>query len=157
MIRFGLRLTLAGGREAATRLVLVAVAVTLGVGLLLTTLAGIHGVNAQNDRYAWLETSAAGAQHSTGGDPLWWRLTADTFHGEQIGRIDVAATGPHSDVPPGLARLPGPGEYYASPALAALLRKTPADPTVPTSRPGYRSASWSTGVVRRSAASAGEA
>jgi hypothetical protein len=127
VIRFGLRLTLAGGREAATRLVLVALAVTLGVGLLLTTLAGIHAVDAQNDRYAWLETGSAGAQHSTGGDPLWWRLTADTFHGEPIGRVDVAATGPHSDVPPGISRLPGPGEFYASPAMAALLRDAPAD------------------------------
>ena len=127
MIRFGLRLTLAGGREAATRLVLVAVAVTLGVGLLLTTLAGINAVDAQNARYAWLETGAAGAQHSSGGDPLVWRLTADTFHGEQIGRVDVAGTGPRSDVPPGLARLPGPGEYYASPALATLIRNTSAE------------------------------
>ena len=127
MIRFGLRLTLAGGREAATRLALVAVAVTLGVGLLLTTLAGINAVHSQNDRYAWLETSASGVRHTSGGDPLWWRLSADTFGGEQIGRVDVAATGPSSDVPPGLPRLPGPGEYYASPALAELLRETPAD------------------------------
>lgn len=127
MIRFGLRLTVAGGREAAARLVLVAVAVTLGVGLLLTTLAGINAVGAQNDRYAWLETGAAGAQHSTSGDPLWWGLTADTFHGEQIGRVDIAATGPHADVPPGLPRLPGPGEFYASPSLSTLLRATPAD------------------------------
>jgi hypothetical protein len=104
VIRFGLRLTLAGGREAATRLVLVAVAVTLGVGLLLTTIAGIHGVDAQNARYAWLETGASGAEHTSGGDPLWWRLTADTFHGEQIGRVDVAATGPRSDVPASTTR-----------------------------------------------------
>jgi hypothetical protein len=127
VIRLGLRLTLRGGREAATRLVLVAVAVTLGVGMLLTTLAGIHGVSHQNDRYAWLQTGSPGAQFSTGGDPVWWRLTADTFSGEQIGRVDVAATGPRSDVPPGLDRLPGPGEVVASPALAELLRTTPAD------------------------------
>jgi ABC-type lipoprotein release transport system permease subunit len=127
VIRFGLRLTLAGGREAATRLVMVAVAVTLGVALLLITLAGINAVNAQNGRYAWLETGSPGVQHTSGGDPLWWRLTADTFHGDQIGRVDVAATGPHSDVPPGLSRLPGPGEYYVSPAMADLLRDTDAD------------------------------
>jgi hypothetical protein len=127
VIRFGLRLTLAGGREAATRLVMVAVAVTLGVALLLLTLAGINAVNAQNGRYAWLETGSPGAQHTSGGNPLWWRLTADTFHGEQIGRVDVAPTGPRSDVPPGLSRLPGPGEYYASPAMADLLRDTGAD------------------------------
>ena len=39
----------------------------------------------------------------------------------------MAATGPTSPVPPGLPRDPGPGQYYASPALASLLRGTPAD------------------------------
>ena len=40
MIRLGLRLVLSGGREAITRLVVLAVAVGLGVGLLLTAVAG---------------------------------------------------------------------------------------------------------------------
>src|SRR4051794_34796841 len=127
MIRLGLRLTLRGGREAAVRLVLVAVAVTLGVGLLLTTLAGINAVSAQNARYAWLETTATGATHRTDGDPMWWRLSADEYRGELVGRVDVAPTGPHSEVPPGLSRLPGPGEIVASPALARLLHDAPAD------------------------------
>ena len=30
-------------------------------------------------------------------------------------------------MPPGIGHLPGPGQYYASPALATLLRWTPAD------------------------------
>ncbi|MGH3122166.1 MAG: hypothetical protein ACRDND_14230 [Streptosporangiaceae bacterium] len=42
-------------------------------------------------------------------------------------RVDVAATGPTSPVPPGIPRDPAPGQYYASPALASLLRSTPAD------------------------------
>jgi len=50
VIRFGLRLTLRGGREAVTRLVLIATAVAIGVGLLLCTLAGINAVNTQNAR-----------------------------------------------------------------------------------------------------------
>jgi hypothetical protein len=51
VIRLGLRLTLSGGREAVTRLALVAAAVALGVGLLLVTLAGVNAVNAQNGGY----------------------------------------------------------------------------------------------------------
>ena len=39
----------------------------------------------------------------------------------------MAATGTSSPVPPGITHDPGPGQYYASPALAALLRSTPAD------------------------------
>ncbi len=128
MIGFGLRLSLRGGREAATRLVLISTAVALGVGLLLSTLAGINAVNTQNGRYAWLESGAAGARanppHS---DPVWWRLSADRFGGKLIGRVDVAATGADSPVLPGIARLPKGGQYYASPAMSRLLAATPRD------------------------------
>jgi hypothetical protein len=40
-------------------------------------------------------------------------------------------------VPPGILRDPGPGQYYASPALAALLRSTPAD-ELADRYPGHR-------------------
>ncbi len=135
MIRFGLRLALASGREAAIRLMTIALAVTLGVGLLLTSLAGINAVFSQNARYAWLNTGVASAQiQSTtdGGtgqsttDPVWWLVRGDYFEGQTVGRVDVAATGPDSPVPPGIPALPGPGEYYASPALSRLLADRPA-------------------------------
>lgn len=130
MIRFGLRLTLTG-KEAVVRLLITAAAVALGVGMLLITLAGINAVNAQNARYAWLETGAgesnlaATSTSAAAKDPVWWLLTADMFQGQIIGRVDVAATGAHSPVPPGIGHLPGPGDYYASPALSDLLRSTP--------------------------------
>jgi hypothetical protein len=135
MIRLGLRLTVAGGREAAVRLVITAAAVALGFGLLLAALAGINAVQAQNTRGAWLSTGPpapsagqpAASPSNAGADPVWLRTTFDYFGGQQIFRIDVAATGPHSPVPPGIGALPGPGHYYASPALARLLRSTPAD------------------------------
>ena len=134
MIRLGLRLAVSGGREAATRLILITLAVTAGSALLLVTLAGLNAVNAQNARYGWLATGtgtsagagpAADGAKASGHDRLWWRLTADFYRGQLIGRVDVAATGPRSPVPPGLPALPGPGQYYASPALAALLRSAP--------------------------------
>lgn len=134
MIRLGLRLTLSGGREAAVRLLLIAAAVALGVGLLLISLAGINAVNAQNARFGWLETGApmrgagspSGSAKPSAPDPLWWLLSGDYFAGQTIGRVDVAATGPSSPVPPGIPRLPGPGQFYASPALSRLLRSTSA-------------------------------
>ncbi|MGC5321249.1 FtsX-like permease family protein [Micromonospora arida] len=124
MIRFGLRLALAGGREALTRLIVIAAAVAIGSGLLLTTLAGVNAVNAQLTRYASVYPNA-----STGGDadPLWWSTREDYFHGKQIIRIDVAATGPNAPTPTGVPSTPGPGEYYASPALRKLLAAHPAD------------------------------
>jgi hypothetical protein len=130
VIGLGLRLAVSGGREAVVRLVILAVAVGLGAGLLLTALSAINAVNAQNARHAWLYTgtSHVPAGHAPAGtDPLWFAATGDEFGGRLIVRVDVAATSPASPVPPGLPRDPGPGLYYASPALASLLRSTPAD------------------------------
>nr|BFE69099.1 hypothetical protein GCM10020092_024000 [Actinoplanes digitatis] len=126
MIRFGLRLTLAGGREAAVRLVVISLAVALGVGLLLTALAGARGVTTQNDRYGWANSGNTAAAPGDP-DPLWWQLRVDGFDGRTAGRVDLAATGPASPVPPGLPRLPAAGEYFASPELARLIAVTPPD------------------------------
>ncbi|MFU8870481.1 FtsX-like permease family protein [Micromonospora sp. SL4-19] len=127
MIRFGLRLSLAGGREAATRLVIIAAAVALGVGMLLTTVAGMNAVGAQNQRYGWLNTATVPADSpEASAGQLWWLLREDYYHGRSIGRVEVAVAGPDAPVPPGIAHLPGPGEYYVSPALGELLRTTPA-------------------------------
>lgn len=125
MIRLGLRLTLAGGREALSRLAVIVIAASVGVGMLLAVLAGINAVKTQNDRYAWLETGYVPGRDSSAADPLWWRLRADAFDGKQIARVDLAATGPTSPVPPGIPHLPGPGQFYASPALSELLHSTP--------------------------------
>ena len=126
MIRFGLRLTLAGGREAAVRLVVISVAMALGVGMLLAALAGLGGVQTQADRYQWMNSANQPAAEN-GPDPLWWQLRMDVVAGQSASRVDLAATGPQSPVPPGLPRLPGPGEYFASPALAELIAAEPAD------------------------------
>ncbi|HEX4059483.1 MAG TPA: FtsX-like permease family protein [Streptosporangiaceae bacterium] len=137
MIRLAVRLAVSGGREAVVRLVILAVAVGIGVGLLLTAVSAVNAVGAQNDRYAWLDTGASDPGAATSRDPLWGLITTDEFHGQTIYRADVAATGPSSPVPPGIPRDPGPGQYYASPALSALLHGTPAD-ELADRYPGHR-------------------
>jgi FtsX-like permease family len=128
VIPLGLRLVISGGREAITRLVILTVAVGLGVGLLLTAVAATNAVNSWNARHTWFWTGNVGvAPGPAGVAPLWWHPSSDTFDGRSIDRFDVAATGASSPVPPGIPHDPGPGQYYASPALAALLRSTPAD------------------------------
>jgi hypothetical protein len=129
VIPLGLRLVVSGGREAITRLVILTIAVGLGVGLLLTAVAATNAVSTWNNRHAWFWTGSAWAPPgpATGAAPLWWHPSSDTFDGQKIDRFDVAATGASSPVPPGIPRDPGPGQYYASPALAALLRSTPAN------------------------------
>ena len=128
MIGLGLRLAVSG-REALTRLVVLPVAVGLGVGLLLTAVAATNAAVTWNNRHGWFWTGASSVPPvpaAAGVAPLWWHPGADAFDGQQISRFDVAATGASSPVPPGIPRDPGPGQYYASPALAALLRSTPA-------------------------------
>ena len=148
MTRLALRLTFNGGKEAAVRLAITAAAVGLGVGLLLIALSGMNALKAQNDRTAWLDSSMPALVQGTGrpilpngpttsgkgavssnpstSDPLWWLFNEDHFRSQPIDRVDVAATGAHSPVPPGIAHLPGPGQFYASPALSRLIRSVPA-------------------------------
>lgn len=129
MIRLGLRLTLRSGREALLRVAVTAAAVALGVGLLLCALAGVNGLHAQADRGAWLDTSALTAPSTSGestADPLWWLYSVDQYGSQAIDRVDVAAMGPNSPIPPGVHRVPGAGEYYASPALTRLMESVPA-------------------------------
>jgi hypothetical protein len=123
-------LTLGSGREAVLRVLVTAAAVALGVGLLLAALAGGNGLHAQTDRGAWLDTSAQASPSTSGtstSDRLWWLSSIDQFGNQAIDRVDVAAAGPNAPVPPGIPHLPGPGEYYASPALTMLIASQPAN------------------------------
>lgn len=127
MIAFGLRLTLRSGREALGRLLVTGIAVAAGVAVLLVTLSAVNGVEAQNDRVAWLASGAVpGAVDDGADDVLWAALGTELYDGQRITRVDVAAAGPDAPVPPGIARVPGAGEYVVSPALAALLAEIPA-------------------------------
>ena len=127
MIRLGLRLSLNGGKEAMLRVFVTAAAVALGVGLLLAALAGVNGLNAQTDRGAWLDSAAQASRPTSTSDGLWWLSSIDQFDRQAIDRVDVAAAGPNAPVPPGISHLPGPGEYYASPALRTLVASQPAN------------------------------
>ena len=81
------------------------------------------------DRGAWLDTSPTtpSTTGTSSSDPLWWLLSVDQFGDQAIDRVDVAATGSTSPLPPGFSHLPASGQYYASPALERLLASTPTD------------------------------
>ncbi|MEV6965935.1 FtsX-like permease family protein [Hamadaea sp. NPDC051192] len=129
MIRLGLRFAVAGGREAVVRLITIAAAVALGVGLVLATLAAMNAVHSLNHRYAWMNTglAPAAATDAVHADALWWAPREDFYDAYPIARVDVAATGPDSPIPPGLTRLPAAGEYFVSPEMHDLLATAPAE------------------------------
>jgi hypothetical protein len=130
MIALGLRVVLRGGRESAVRIAAISAGVAVGVVLILLAIATLNGLHARDLHSAWLATSTHNRQPSTtspASDGTLWRKTSDQFGSQSIARVDVAATGPSSPVPPGIPTLPAAGQFYASPALTQLLRATPAD------------------------------
>jgi hypothetical protein len=127
MLRLGLRLTLRSGREAFVRLAVTTVAVAVGVALLLGVLAEFHAFQANSNQACWSCTAGSAVPAHLPAHGELWNDSVDFYQGQTIRRLDVAALGPSAPVPPGISRLPGPGQFYASPALAALLRTVPAD------------------------------
>ncbi|MEU6426399.1 FtsX-like permease family protein [Microbispora sp. NPDC046973] len=130
MIRLGLRLSLSSGREAAARLALIVVGVAAGVAVLLATLSLFNAFQATDDRPCWECTTGSapsGWALDATADGALWNYHEDFYAGRTIKRLDAAALGTRAPVVPGLSHMPGPGQYYASPALAALLDAAPRE------------------------------
>jgi hypothetical protein len=122
VIRFGLHLTLRGGREALVRLVVTALSVASGVGLLLAMLAMYHAYRGAVASPCWQCPPPAAAN-----GPLLWDYDKDVYAGSDVERLDVAVLASGAPTMQGLPAMPTAGRYYASPALAALLRTVPPD------------------------------
>jgi hypothetical protein len=129
MVRLGLRLSLRSGREALVRLLVTVAAVAIGVAILLSVIADFHAFQVTNQRPSWESTQGVtGGEAAASAQRLeLWNYSNEIFDGQTIERLDVAALGAEAPVPPGVSKLPSIGQYYASPALAALLRSTPRD------------------------------
>ena len=127
MFRLGLQLTLRSGREALARLLVTAAAVAVGVALLLGVLAEFHAYQTTANKQCWSCTQSAQVPGTLPSHGELWNNSVDFYQGQTINRLDVTALGPNAPVPPGITHLPPAGDYYASPALAALLKTVPAD------------------------------
>jgi hypothetical protein len=127
MLRLGLRLTLRSGREAFVRLAVTTAAVAVGVALLLGVLAEFHAFQAQSNQPCWACTSGDPVPATLPASGELWNNSVDFYQGQTLTRLDVAALGADAPVLPGISKLPAAGQFYASPALAALLRTVPAD------------------------------
>ena len=123
--RLGLRLAVAGGQESLLRLGVTAFGVAVGVVLLLLCLTGQSAEQGRAERSGW--QSADTDTPATAPDPALFLTVTDYHEGTAMIRGYVAALGPRPPVPPGLERLPGPGEVAVSPAMRRLLASTPDD------------------------------
>lgn len=124
MIRFGIRLALAGGRAAKLSTALAALAVALGTAILLFALSFEPALQARYDHAGWRDTSGA-ADLGTAATGLIIERTDDHWRGLSLTRMDVAGLTAEGPIPPGLDRLPANGEAYVSPALAQLISSNP--------------------------------
>lgn len=123
--RLGWRLAVAGGRESLLRLAVTAFGVAVGVVLLLLCLTGQSAEQGRAERSGW--QSADSSTPATAPDPALFLTVTDYHEGTAMIRGYVAALGPRPPVPPGLERLPGPGEVAVSPAMRRLLETEPDD------------------------------
>ncbi|MBP2322271.1 hypothetical protein JOF56_002656 [Kibdelosporangium banguiense] len=121
-LALGLRLAVGGGRISRTGLVRLVLG-TIGVGLAVVVLLfaasvrpALEAREARVDAQTFLRD-----RPMPGADPLYLRLADTNFRGDTVNRTYVRAGGPAAPIPPGIDRLPGPGESYVSPALAKLL------------------------------------
>jgi hypothetical protein len=113
----GARLAVCGGRSGWGRMLLTVAGIAVGVLVLLFAASVNHAVQANQARSQGL-AAQLGSPSVPGVDPLYLHISYDEFHGEPILVSYVHAGGRNVALPPGVDRLPGPGEAVVSPALA---------------------------------------
>ncbi|MFE6613753.1 FtsX-like permease family protein [Amycolatopsis sp. NPDC057786] len=117
-LMLGFRLAVGGGRGSIVRLVLSTIGIGLAVAVLLMgASAGTVKENRDQRTYA----ASPRYEQIPGVAPLNYRATTTDFRGQAISLVHLQATGPNSPIPPGVDRLPAPGEVFLSPKLDELV------------------------------------
>jgi len=108
MLRLGLQLTLRSGREALGRALMIAVAVAIGVTVLLSVFADYHAYQVVTSRQCWECTQGAPGAGATGSQVVatanseLWNYSENIYKGQFIEVLDVAPLGAQAPVVPGL-------------------------------------------------------
>jgi len=119
----GLRLLFGAGRGSRVRFLLMAAGGSLGVCCLALVLTVPQILDAHDGRAAARQPQSASARPA-GATLVLQR--SDPYGSKAFTRVFVAQGTRHADeVPPGLDRLPGPGELFLSPRAHDLLRDQP--------------------------------
>ncbi|PSL54975.1 FtsX-like permease family protein [Saccharothrix carnea] len=113
----GIRLAVGGSRTSWARLALTAAGVGLGVTVLLLAASIGPAREAKSHR-----VQAASLDSTTAGATLKARHVSVSWQGRLITGVELAATAPDAPAPPGVGRIPGPGELVVSPELLDLMR-----------------------------------
>lgn len=139
-----LKIALLGSRSAWGRMAGIGGGVAIGVCLLLLLWSAANGLAQRDARGAWLRemgqtsvTVPLAADGRTVSGPLepiplaqdnvLLGFPVDVFRDQLINHRDIAALPTTTVDIPGIGSPPGPGHYYASPAMQGLIESTPAE------------------------------
>lgn len=127
-----IRIALLGSRSAWGRLAGIATGVAVGTAMFILLLGAYKGLERRDDRASYLQTIDAievggGAPAPLTDSNALLGQTFDYYSDREISHVDIAVTASTTLWMPGIERLPGPGEYLASPALARLIAALPPD------------------------------
>lgn len=127
-----IRIALLGSRSAWGRLAGIAGGVAVGTAMFILLLGAYKGLERRDDRAGYLQTIDAievgdGALDPLTDDNALLGQTFDYYSDREINHVDIAVTASTNLWMPGIERLPGPGEYLVSPALARLIAALPPD------------------------------
>lgn len=111
----GARFAFGGGREGWIRTLLTGVGVGLGVALLLISTAIPGALAARYERGDARSTMNSERADAPGPDTLLTAPVNQTYRRTDIEGHMLRAEGPRAPLPPGLKRIPGPGEMAISP------------------------------------------
>ncbi|MBW0106479.1 FtsX-like permease family protein [Pseudonocardia sp. KRD291] len=120
-LRLALRLLRLGGRSAWTSAGLVAAGVAVATALLCVALGALHGLDARETRTAWRDPVPA----APGEAVTQLRTRTDAVAGRPVTEVNLIAPRAGAAPPPGLPRMPSPGEVWMSPSLTALAAALP--------------------------------
>ncbi|GGK04032.1 membrane protein [Streptomyces camponoticapitis] len=122
-LALGTRFAVSGGREGWTRTALTALGVGLGVALLFAAAAVPRILDAREARSQALDIPSAASQAVGGGgtDTFVWADAGTEYRGDPVSGRLLRPEGADAPPPPGVAKIPGPGEMVVSPALRDLL------------------------------------
>lgn len=116
-----------GTARVSTAVRILGVAFATLVLLLASSAEG--ALERRGDRVTWRTEAAFDMADGITPDNAWVQIMwlNDYYYGHKVEHVRIAQHAPEAQVPPGLPRIPGPGEVFVSPALAKLIE---ADPDV---------------------------
>ncbi|TXL84843.1 FtsX-like permease family protein [Streptomyces sp. IB2014 016-6] len=123
-LALGMRFAVSGGREGWARTALTALGVGLGVALLFAAAAVPQLLDTRESRTQARETTNASSQKPGRGitdSTFLWAEASTEYRGDPVTGLLLRPEGANAPAPPGVTKIPGPGEMVVSPALRELL------------------------------------